>query len=331
MLTAVFTLVLATATATLVISPSAQSGLSGQEDPATQQTEPAATVLEDILVEGRPLAEVTSDFVDRIAAPPSGRGAATWHRAVCIGVGNLAPDAAGYVIDRISTVAENLGLTPGRAGCEPEVFIVFASDAGMAARQLVEARGRRMRIGVPGTDLGPDALEAFQRSDRPVRWWQSSLPVDADTGRPARRLPGQGPFETPLKMTRPSDFGPQAITRSASRLRSPLRDDLSQVIIIVDVARVEGVDIGALSDYLAMIALAQVDPDVDPGSHDTILSLFTPGLTPPPSLTDWDRAYLRGLYDAEQNAGTSRARLGEVSTSMERVVRAQTQAEDRED
>lgn len=326
---AAFTLLLATAT--LVTGPSGQAGVSGQDVAAVQATEPAAAVLEDILVEARPLAEATSDFVDRIAAPASGRGAATWHRTVCIGVGNLKPDTAEYVVDRISTVAESLGLTPGRPGCEPRVFILFVSDADAAARRLVEARGRRMRIGVSGADLGPDALAAFQRTERPVRWWQSSLPVDADTGQPARRLPGQGPFEAPLNMTRPADFGPQAVTGGASRLRSPLRDDLSEVIIIVDVERVEGVGIVALSDYLAMIALAQINPDADPASYDTILSLFTPGLGPPSGLTDWDRAYLRGLYSAEQNAEAGRGRLRQVANSMEQVVRGQARSQPAED
>lgn len=294
-------------------------------------SDPAAVSLEDVVViAGRPLAEATVDFVERVAAPPRDRGAATWDRRVCVGVGNLQRDAAEYVIDRISTVAESVGLQAGWPRCQPRVFILFAADADAAARDLVEARGRGFRIGVAGSDLGRDALETFQSSDSPVRWWQSSAPVDSETGRVTGRLPGQPPF-IPYRLTTPSDFGDRAVRTFASRLRSPLRDALSQVIIIVDVDRVEGVDIGALSDYLAMISLAQIDPAVDPGPYDSILSLFAAGQLPPASLTDWDLAYLRGLYNAEQTAENPDARLGDVAASMARVVRARQQGEEASD
>ncbi|WP_298161624.1 hypothetical protein [Brevundimonas sp.] len=301
---------------------------TGQAD---ETAEPAPDLLEDVVVEGRPLAEATTDFIDRIAAPARGRGAATWYRTVCIGVGNLERNAAEFVIDRISTVVESVGLTPGRPRCEPRVFIVFASDADAAARDLVEARGRQFRIGVSGTDLGDEALEAFQTSDRPVRWWQSSIPINSGTGRVVSRLPGQAPFSAGPELRRPSDFGPQAITDGASRIRNPVRDDLSQVIIIVDIDRVAGVDLGALADYLALISLAQIDPALDPGPYDTILSLFSDGGSPPPGLTDWDRAFLRGLYSAEQTDESPRSRLGEVATGMARIVRGQQAGEDEAD
>lgn len=282
----------------------------------------APTELEDIVVEGRPLAEATTDFVARVVSPPRNRGAATWHRRVCVGVGNLQREAAEFVVDRIATVGESVGLEVGWPRCEPRVFIVFAADADAAARDLVEARGRQFRIGVSGSDLGDAAVEAFVTSDRPVRWWQSSVPVNAGTGRVASRLPGDGPFVPPPGFTRPSELGPQAITDGASRIRSPLRDDLSQVIVIVDIDRVAGTDLGALADYLAVISLAQIDPELDPGPYDTILSLFSEGANPPPSLTDWDRAFLRGLYGAEQTDEAANGRIGNVARTMADEIRA---------
>lgn len=306
----------------LVLASSLLIALSSPQDPPAASDPTTVTTLEEIVVEGRPLREATLDFVSRVAAPPRSRGAATWHRRVCVGVGNLQREAAEFVVDRISTVAESVGLQAGWPRCEPRVFIVFASDADEAAQDLVEARRRQFRIGVSGTDLGDDALDAFVLSDRAVRWWQSSIPVNSSTGRVVTRLPGQQPFTAPPEISRPADFGPQAITDSASRIRNPLRDDLSQVIIIVDIDRVAGVDLGALADYLAVISLAQIDPELDPGSYDTILSLFSEGSNPPPRLTDWDRAFLRGLYAAEQTAEASNARIGNVANSMADAIRA---------
>ena len=46
-------------------------------------------------------------------------------------------------------------------------------------------------------------------------------------------------------------------------------------------------------------ALAQIDPEADTSRYVSILNLFAaPEATE--TLTDWDTAYLKGLYDAER-------------------------------
>lgn len=279
--------------------------------------------LDDVVVHGRLLSEATQDFAGRIAAPALDRGPAKWRDQICIGVGNLQRDAAEYLIDRISSVAEDMGLRPQPPGCRPRIFVLFADDANAAARDLVHARGRRFRIGVAGADLGPRALAAFIQSDKVVRWWHSSAPVNQDTGLIVGRPTGTPPFTPPPEIQRPSDLGPQGVVVSGSRLRSPLDDNLAQVYIIVDSGRILGLDLAPLADYLAMISLAQIDPEVDVGPYDSILSLFSHPDAAPPGLTDWDRAYLQGVYRAEQTARNPRARLSAVADSMADRVREQ--------
>lgn len=114
------------------------------------------------------------------------------------------------------------------------------------------------------------------------------MPVDSETGRIAVRLPGDvGAGGSPS--------APVIHVFAASRLNSQIRDDLNKVMIVVDVDRLEGVNLAQLADYLAFISLAQVDPDGETASWDTVLNLFdTP--TAVQGLTDWDRAYLTSLY-----------------------------------
>ncbi len=301
------------------------SGVTQAEVSAGQVTQ--STQLDDVVVDGRPLREATTDFIDRVMATPRARGAAVWQDRVCLGVGNLQRPVAEALIDRVSDVAVSVGLDLGRPGCEPRVFIVFAEDADAAARDLVETRGRRFRIGLSGADRGEAAVEAFLASDRPVRWWQASAPVNADTGVVAGRYPGRTAFSGPPGgITRPSDLGSYGASTFGSRMRSPIRDDLSQVVIIVDIDQVEGVDFGQLADYLAVISLAQIDPDVDPGPYDSILGLFAHPESAPAGLTDWDRAFLEGLYGAEQTAENPRSRLSAVADNMARKVREQQAA-----
>src|SRR5689334_14418594 len=90
---------------------------------------------EEIVVRGRRMSDVrdelrkyVNEFVVEIARQPPGRGYARWQGHVCIGVHNLQKDAAQYIVDHISHVAEDVGLEPGEPGCSPQVIIIFTTD-----------------------------------------------------------------------------------------------------------------------------------------------------------------------------------------------------------
>jgi hypothetical protein len=116
-------------------------------------------------------------------------------------------------------------------------------------------------------------------------------------------------------------------TRGASRLTTQIVDVTKRSFVIVDVNRINGVNQSQLADYIAMVTLAQVDPDADTSAYATVLNLFhAPDQVE--GLTQWDIAYLKGLYDAQrtlQNAGSARV---EIASSIVRVHHQLTAAED---
>ena len=61
----------------------------------------------------------------------------------------------------------------------------------------------------------------------------------------------------------------------------------------------KGVTLEQLADYIAFVALAQVDPEADLSRFESILNLFQPGGLDTTGLSPWDRAYLDGLYDMQ--------------------------------
>lgn len=128
------------------------------------------TRLEDIDVVGRSLRSMIDDFVGEVAAPNSGRGIARWDNAVCVGVANLERETAQYIADRVSTVAEDIGLSPGAPGCKPNILVIATDQPSALATELVQRRSRAFRMGGSGMDRGGAALRAFQSSDKPVRW-----------------------------------------------------------------------------------------------------------------------------------------------------------------
>jgi hypothetical protein len=283
----------------------------------------APQVAEEVIVRGRRLSEIEfnlqryiHDFLDEVTAPARGRGLARWQRRVCVGVHNVQNTAAQYIADRIASVMLGVGLQPGEPGCTPDVSIIFSTDASQSAAQMVDSDPRLFRpvAGYAGTDLGLEALDEFVRTDRAVRWWHVSLPVDARTGVPAIELPDGG-------LCGGARCTPQIAVAGPSRIHSGIRDDLRYVIMIVDVTKLTGMTWQALADYLALVSLAQIDPKTNPASFDSILNLFSnPGAYS--GLTDWDWSYLRALYAFDQERVPSAQRNEIVSriAQQERVA-----------
>ncbi|MGV9006036.1 MAG: hypothetical protein ACOH1H_04765 [Brevundimonas sp.] len=271
-------------------------------------------LLEDIEVTGRPLDALINGFVNEVAAPNRHRGIARWQDEICVGAANLRADVAQYLVDRVSTVAEDLGLRAGGPGCAANVLIIASADPDGLARQLTGERSRAFRMGGSGMDRGSGALRAFVTSDRPVRWWQVAMPVDSETGDRAVRIPG----DCRNACMDPQDAAPVISVSSASRLSTQIVDNLFRTVVILDVDQVSRVSAQQLADYVAMVTLAQIDPEADTRAYASVLNVFDdPGTAD--GLTDWDLAYLQGLYDAERNRQNLRAGRAEIAESIHRA------------
>ena len=266
--------------------------------PAAPAIDPTAGITDRVVARGRRMSEIgtpeledyVSDFVGQIAAPPRGAGYARWQRRVCVGVYNLATEPAQYIVDRVSALALEVGLDPGDPGCTPDVRVFFSLNGQEMASYMVENERHLFRPagGEGGVQLGLEALDNFANSDRAVRWWHVSMPTDPRTGARAIRLP--------------TDIAPPALTDGGgggSRLYRQLRDDMLYAIIIVDATKLTEVTWEELGDYIAFVSLAQIDPEANPESFDSILNLFT-NPTAYSGLTDWDRNYVGALYSFDQ-------------------------------
>lgn len=284
-----------------------------RQDPAASQP---SVELGDVVVTGRPLNQMIRDFVSEVAEPNRNRGLARWSGRVCVGVANLRGETAQYLTDRISTIAVDIGLEAGAPGCRPNILVVATDDAAGLAASLVRERSRAFRMGGSGMDRGGAALRDFVGTDRPVRWWQVSMPIDSETGERAVRIPGDC-VNACLNST---DMAPKIFGVSASRLNTQIVDNIIRAVVIVDVGQVSTVSAQQLADYIAMVSLAQIDPDADTTGYASILNVFDdPGGSS--HLTDWDLAYLGGLYGAERNDANWRAGRSEIVDSIRREHR----------
>lgn len=243
--------------------------------------------------------EQITSFVTSVSALSADKRLARWDRKICPGVIGLKPAYAQVMLDRISATAQAVGLEVGKPGCKANILIVATADSDALVRQAVKDNPDTFAKYEDGVSRGKKALQAFMDSDAPVRWWHVTSRKTSD---------GQTYVQ-----------GANVRVRSVGRVNANTRTDFDHVVIVLDAKRMGTVRFAALADYVTMVSLAQIAPDSDTGGVSTILSLFSDkaaGVTPPEGLTDWDMAYLHGLYTARRDVRRGNRQEADVVRSM---------------
>jgi len=286
----------------------------------------------DIVVVGERLEQLTSSFVEEVSVPSLREDQlARWNEVICVGAVGLSPADAQLLVDRISMRAGAVGLRLGQPGCRANVMVIYAPDSDTLTRQIVEQRPEL--LGYYSNDAvstgGRDGLEDFANTPRPVRWWHVARNVTMD-GRlldNPNTQPAAGGAEAAAASAAVaaglpptglgSASGAQVVRSLGSRLSRTTRQDMNYVLVIVDAARVAEIPANSWFDYVAMVSLAQIDPNATPSEIPSILNLFTSAAeTAPNEMTSWDLAYLSGLYRATREAVNSRQQRSEIQRSM---------------
>lgn len=287
------------AIASLVLALFAAPAAALQQSPDAQ----AQGSEDDIVVTAE--REVLRSFVSELTQPnPHEDQIARWDSRVCLRVAGVDARHGQYLVDRIALRAHQLGLRPAGPGCRANVVIFLTRDADQLASVIADDHDLVAYYNNAefGNALGRHELQEFATTDAPVRWWFVSQTAD----RSGRVIPPGGMVGSP-----------------GTRLQSATRQDFNRVLVIVDAQQAQGVRFDALADYLAMVSLAQLDPQADTSQFPTILNLFSDrasGRSSVSELTEWDTAYLEGLYRAPRNAANSRQQRWMITNRMEREL-----------
>ena len=293
-----------------------------QEPQQPPSSDPAVTV-RGLVVEGRSPADIARGFIAEVASPPRGATVARWNERVCVGTVGLGAEPGQFLIDRVARVALDLGVTPEEPGCDPTVLIIGTTDGRRIAHELVEARGRVLAPGNSVQSRSRRDLQAFVELDRPVRWWHISTAADPVSGKSVVRSPADDNFNSNDRSELLENLA-RPVWGASSLLQSTVRQHLRRAIIIIDFDELGEVNFDQLADYVAFVALAQVDPEADTSAFPTILNLFADPTTP--GLTAWDRAYLQGLYGSDDSARGGPARDAALRREMLRALQREDAA-----
>ncbi len=236
-------------------------------------------------------------FVYSVTGHPWSEALARWNTKICPLVAGL-PEAQGeFMLARLSQIAREAHAPLAGEQCEVNFYVVLTPDPDALLDQWY-ARDKRLFM----TRNGRGTINAFLGSKQPVRIWYNT------------DLLSEGGILDSSNATTASLFGtgtgmdkanvPSHKIPSASRLRYGAVLNLSSVVVVVDANRLEGVNFGQLTDYIAMAGLAQVRLDADVGAAPTILTLFRSPDNRPAGLSPWDAAFLSSLYRTDQSSVT---------------------------
>ncbi len=201
-----------------------------------------------------------------------------WRDYVCPLVAGVSDPQADFVRQRIIEIynaARKWKRKPEQA-CTPNLFVIIAEEADQVIADWKQRDPGMFRW---------KAREGVSRSTGPgaVRTWHNATESPSDGG-----------------PTIEDDTGPPRVKLSAGspRIVSPVAEGITAVVVLVDARATDKVTLAQLTDYIAMVSLAQLDLTADLGSINSILRLFADPLpaVPPTALTDWDYAFLHALY-----------------------------------
>jgi hypothetical protein len=204
-----------------------------------------------------------------------GSNTARWRTSLCPSVVGTAPDQGEFVKARIREVATFAGAPVGdSATCAANLLIFLTTQPDELVAQL-KARYPKLF-----DNMTTDEITGAVPTAHAVRIWQRYGLRNADGSQPG-----------------------VTYRLKDSRILSSVAEELDAVIIVVDSASTGTVTFGQLSDYIAMVGLAQVDLRADLEGASTILRLFAGDGKEniPGQLTDWDRAFLKAVYGMQDS------------------------------
>lgn len=224
-------------------------------------------------------------------------GVARFSDPVCPRVVGFPNGYNAIVEERIRADARAAKIDIAKGKCRPNITVLIV-DSGAAIVQEASRTHAWLFNGVSDAEQ-----VALRRETGPVHAWTATELRSRD----GDQLRQQG------------DSVPTLTVRDASILHLPTRQDIVGSVILLDVDAIIGKGLNQIGDYIAMRALAKTRPPSAATAADTILSLFTPGASPPATLTSFDRAYLEALYYGPATA-TYTSKVSEMANRIGRAT-----------
>jgi hypothetical protein len=286
---------------------------------------PAHASVETVIVTGHKPAPdidtVVSHFVESHAAP--NRKTGQYMRddlgPVCPVTTGLPPPFDRFVTARVVAVAASVGAKTGSgAKCKPNVEILFTNQPAA----LVKALAEETRGGILGMHYAHERYSLLEVTHPIQGWYLTTTRYDDYSTDSAMSFDFDGNAKDSYDRAPVLD---SAYFRAPEQMvlnsHIPMRriSSIAHVLIVADINKVGGHEIGPVSDYIAMLALSQPRSLDDCNELPSILDLMSAecgARAKPQALTSSDIAYLKALYAADLGATTISVQKNTIDNAM---------------
>jgi len=229
---------------------------------------------------------------------------ARWNSPICPLVAGIPVNQGEFILRGISQAARAAGARLGPETCKANFHVVVTSDPDQL---MVLWRKRAPRL------FGGESRTAVDRvmgTARPIRIWYN-----------AQEACGEGWTATADGGALAQMFVEGGCGATGTHLKYTAIRPILSVIVLVDFDDVKAMKLGALTDYISMVGLAQVDLDGNWGDAPTILRLFSNSAAAAAQrMSAWDRSFLKALYSTPQSSRFQRSEIARPPASV-RMVR----------
>jgi hypothetical protein len=262
---------------------------------------------ENVTVTATKSREMLDKFAKAFTTPTKLTGkVARWEKGICPVAVGQTPAFTAFVTARVKAIAAAAGApVSDLKSCDPNIEIVFTSTP----QELLD-NIRKKNPGYLGYAETTALMNQLAMVTRPIQAWYTTETIDLDgiARIDSARRRGQGitlsnfsPIQLPnsMGMNRDPFYLPDATYArvTGNHISDGARSGFNHIIIAVDAQKLAGQDFIPLTDYIAMLALAQLNSLDTCQQLPSIVNKLAPNCDQQQDgITATDLAYLHGLY-----------------------------------
>jgi hypothetical protein len=298
---------------------------------------------DSVTVSGTKEEQAVTRFVAASVTPTRMTGkTARWETPICPAMQGIKPEEAEAMLARLKKNAADAGVrVNGKKDCDANIEIIFTEDPQGVMDQVKESQPDL--LGYTDSSEERDRLATVKR---PIQAWYRTATQDlrghtfvdgshtTDTGRGLtavlpctytsqnKRLTvvnGMAVFQGVGTCTREVTYAIKANTPGFA-LQDGLRSQFDHISIVVDTQKVAKMKADAVTDYISMVALAQLSSLETCQALPSITNMLVAGCTQSAdTLTANDLGYLRGVYKSNPTL-TAQTQKNEIGRRMLQAV-----------
>ena len=267
-----------------------------------------------------PLVDKTTQFV-RSHVPENRAGQLSRFRdKICVNVVGLPSAYTAFIAKAVVKVATEVRAPVDHSlKCTPNVNVIFTPNPQAQLDDI--AKRREILFGFHWAAQ----LKQLATFERPIQSWYLTRSVGTD-GQSVLELNHGSAFQDAGPGAPPANIGGTVTGRPGSRLGDDMSSELVHSLILVDADKVSNLKIGAVADYIALLALSRWQGLERCNSFATILNLMADGCADaaPETVTASDMGLLTALYTANprQSGTQQRAEIADRMTQEAAEQRA---------